>query len=520
MTHPHFRPLVVALLFAWVSIVIFAFFSLLSEKIVREERQFDEYINSVVSELKNKLDTNEAVLAGFSAFLQAVDRSDEQATMRYAASTTAAYPHIYMMEVARRLPIAEQRQFEAIMQKEWRHDFALKSFSEITQQPSADVTPTPDTWPILFMYPALPEAKAIYGLRLETVSYLAHTLAISHGKARPVASQVFELYEGGSAYILLQEVTRRSQGSSGGVLDFYGNTMAAMLVIKGQSLAPSGLDMENHKHIHISAKIANTTNPGALLFERATEKAFIGDTFFLPSYRRDINIDSTTQPIILHFEQQLMWRQLLSQAFVTKVLLLLLALIVIPWVIMRHYKTLGQLALEHEKTAYLATYDQLTDLPNRFLFADRFTQAFHNWKRNGSKFAFLIVDLDHFKEINDTHGHEVGDQVLIAAARRMKEQLRSCDTIARYGGDEFAALLLGVVNADEVGRAAEKLLDAVSQPITTTAGPLQVSCSIGIAICPTHGETLEELRRAADQAMYESKKDGRNAASLFSKDLV
>lgn len=520
MPHSNFRPLVIALLFAWIGIVFFAFFGLISEKIVTKERDFDEYINSVVIELKNKLDTNEAVLAGFSAFLQAVDRSDEQATTRYAASAIAAYPHVYMMEVARKLPTAEQRQYVATMQKEWRKDFALKSFAEITQQPSGDVLPSPDTWPILFMYPALPEAKAVYGLRLETVSYLSHTLAISHGKTRPVASQVFNLYEGGNAYILLQEVTRDSRSSSAAVLDFFGNTMAVMLVIKGQSLAPSVSDKDSHKNINISARIANTAKPDVMLFERATKKAFIADTLLLPSYNRDINVNSSTQPITLHFEYQLLWHQILSQAFLTKLLLLLFALIVIPWLIIRHYKTLGQLALEHERTAYLATYDQLTDLPNRFLFADRFTQAFHNWKRNGSKFALLIIDLDHFKEINDNHGHEVGDQVLVAAAKRMKEQLRSCDTVARYGGDEFAALLLGVLNVDEVGKVGEKLLDAVSQPITTTAGPIRISCSIGISICPTHGETLETLSRAADQAMYESKNNGRNAASLYSKQLA
>jgi len=510
-----FRSVLVALLIAWVSMVAYALSGLMSEKVSSEDRHFAEDIDSIVGELKNKLDTNEAVLAGFAAFLQAVDRSDVEATARYASLAIAAYPHIYMMEVARKVPLAEQDHLENTLRKEWRPDFALKDFRSITHRPAVDAPKRAFTWPILFMYPALPEAAEIHGVRLETVDYLGLSLASAEGKAKPVASPVFNLYEGGNAYILLQEAIRNPVRASGTDLNFFGNTMAAMLLIKGQSLVPSRLDSAGHKYIHVSAWMDSAAGLGDPLFDHQAHEASLLDKLLLPSFERRLTVNNASQPIALQFERQLLWRDLLTENVPAKALLLLLAFFVVPWLIVRHYRTLNSLALEHERVAYLATHDQLTDLPNRFLLADRFTQAFHNWERNAGAFAILILDLDHFKEINDTCGHEVGDQVLVAAARRMTAELRSCDTVARYGGDEFAVLLVTDASIEKVSKVGEKLLEAMSDPVATSAGQMNVSCSIGIAVCPTHGKTLDELKRAADKAMYRAKSDGRNRVSVY-----
>ena len=511
-----FRPVLPALLIAWTSLVAYALFALIRETVSEEKSHFTEYAASVADEINHKLDSNEAVLAGFAAFLQAVDRSDVEATTRYAALTTAAYPHIYMLEVARKVSRAEQHQFENVLQQKWRPDFALKDFSSITGRPANGVPISSFTWPILFMYPALPEAREIYGLRLETVDYLAHSLALAYGKAKPVASPVFSLYEGGNAYILLQEAVRSPGSASGTDLNFFGNTMVAMLIIKGQSLAPGGLHSADHDFTDIAAHMDTPTGLGLPLFARAASEAPLLDRLLLPKLTHSLTSRNRSQPITLQFERQLRLSVLLTPSFLVEMLLLIAAIIVAPWLTLRHNRTLKQLELEHKRTAYLATHDPLTNLPNRFLFSDRFTQAFHGFKRNGNALAVLIIDLDHFKEINDNHGHEIGDQVLVASAKRMKAELRSCDTVARYGGDEFAVLLDSVLNAEEAQMVGNKLRDVLSKPISTPAGEMKVTCSIGIAICPTHGETLDELCRDADEAMYRTKKSGRNGVSVFS----
>ena len=193
--------------------------------------------------------------------------------------------------------------------------------------------------------------------------------------------------------------------------------------------------------------------------------------------------------------------------------LLFCCLILVPWLTQRHYKRICETEVAHEKSAYLATHDLLTGLPNRFLFHDRLDQAALNWERNGCHFAVMQIDLDHFKEINDSFGHETGDQVLCEAAKRMSQELRSFDTVARYGGDEFIVLLTNIIDLEDARLVGEKIRSAVSRPIITSAGELSISCSIGIAICPSHGKDPDSLRRQADAAMYEAKQSGRNAVA-------
>jgi diguanylate cyclase (GGDEF)-like protein len=184
------------------------------------------------------------------------------------------------------------------------------------------------------------------------------------------------------------------------------------------------------------------------------------------------------------------------------------------WLIIRHSLDLDDTVLAHQKMVHLATHDLLTSLPNRTLFADRFDQAIHHWQRSGNQFALLLIDLDFFKEINDRYGHEIGDHVLIACANRMSSQLRACDTVARYGGDEFVILLDNLLNFEDAQGVGEKILAAISEPIESPVGSLSLSCSIGVAICPIHGTSLDVLRKAADQAMYRAKEQGRNALAI------
>ena len=519
MTRPRFRPTLLALLTAWLGVIGFVTHMLMLAEISRWENHFDEDVRLMVGDVKQKLDTNEAVLAGFSAFLQAVDRSDTDSAMKYAASAAAAYPHIYMLEVARRVPLSDELELQASLRKTWRPDFSIKDFSQITGKAFQDDGQKNATWPILFMYPALPEAQAIYGVRLETVDYLSRTMALAQRNIKPVVSPVFSMYEGNGAYILLQEVNR-SAGKSGSELNFFGDTMMAMLLIKTEALIPARSKEGDHREIGFSATLVAPGHSQSLLFEQKLLDAGELDQLLLPRITRQLRLENAAQPIQMTFERQLLWRDLLNAEKLLILLLLGTALLVVPWVTVRHYLHLDQAEIEQERSAYLATHDLLTDLPNRFLFTDRFEHAFRQWQRSGNAFALLLADVDHFKEINDRYGHDVGDQVLIACARRMADELRACDTVARHGGDEFVILLANILNATDAENVARKLLAVIATPIETTAGTLNVSCSFGIAICPTHGISLDALRKLADHAMYQSKKDGRNTVSVCSGEIA
>ena len=170
-----------------------------------------------------------------------------------------------------------------------------------------------------------------------------------------------------------------------------------------------------------------------------------------------------------------------------------------------------------EKIRYLAHYDGLTSLPNRFLFKEYLDLALRSARRYGNKFAVLFLDLDKFKEINDTLGHDAGDIVLCEIATRLRNCLRHTDKIARMGGDEFYVLIEELDDSRYVAHIAQKLLEAASRPIDVGGKECRLSVSIGIAIYPDDGNDGGTLLKNADKAMYRAKDLGKNGFQIFSK---
>jgi diguanylate cyclase (GGDEF)-like protein/PAS domain S-box-containing protein len=163
-----------------------------------------------------------------------------------------------------------------------------------------------------------------------------------------------------------------------------------------------------------------------------------------------------------------------------------------------------------EQLAYMATHDPLTGLPNRMLFNDRLTVALAQAQRNWQKLAVMLLDLDHFKDVNDTLGHSVGDKLLQAVGERLTSLLRKSDTIARVGDDEFMLILPGIVREYHADNVAHKILAAVRRPFVFDGHELDITASIGIALYPEDGEGADTLVKRADIAMYRAKGQGRD----------
>jgi diguanylate cyclase (GGDEF)-like protein len=168
-----------------------------------------------------------------------------------------------------------------------------------------------------------------------------------------------------------------------------------------------------------------------------------------------------------------------------------------------------------QQIRHLAYHDSLTDLPNRYLFEDRLNLALKYAKRNQRQLGVLFIDLDGFKAVNDTYGHDIGDMLLKAVSARIASLLRVSDTLSRVGGDEFIVLLPEIADSDDGLHVAGKLLDALAEPFDIAEQSLLVSASIGLAMFPEHGEDDQTLLKKADIAMYEAKKDGKNAVRVF-----
>jgi len=168
-----------------------------------------------------------------------------------------------------------------------------------------------------------------------------------------------------------------------------------------------------------------------------------------------------------------------------------------------------------DELAFLAHHDPLTKLPNRLLLRDRFEQSVAAASRNSTRVAMMFLDLDNFKEVNDSLGHDIGDQLLINVVQRLQSTLRQVDTISREGGDEFVVLITDVNSISDVGRVAQTILDAMTHPFEIENHTLHTSFSIGISIYPNDGDNFETVRKNADTALYRAKDSGRRNYRFF-----
>ena len=176
-----------------------------------------------------------------------------------------------------------------------------------------------------------------------------------------------------------------------------------------------------------------------------------------------------------------------------------------------------ELKVQKETLHYHAHHDSLTNLPNRFLFDDRLSQMINQAQRDSTKLAVLFIDLDHFKGINDSMGHKVGDELLVEVAKRLKNEIRKTDSLARLGGDEFSLVLNQIANNDVVVEMTQSLIRVMNEPIELYEQSFYVTLSVGVAIYPEDGQTPDELLKNADAAMYQAKDDGRNTYQFYTQ---
>ena len=185
------------------------------------------------------------------------------------------------------------------------------------------------------------------------------------------------------------------------------------------------------------------------------------------------------------------------------------------------FSDLSLIKASEQKAEFLAHYDPLTQLPNRRLLSTRLQHSINVARREGSAIALLMLDLDRFKNVNDSFGHQVGDELLQQVAERLTRRLRGADTLARLGGDEFALQLEGLAHPEDAARFAVEIIAALDQPWRLYNGAeVRMGASVGISLFPDHSQTAEELLQHADAALYRAKLEGRGSFQYFSAELT
>jgi diguanylate cyclase (GGDEF)-like protein len=196
----------------------------------------------------------------------------------------------------------------------------------------------------------------------------------------------------------------------------------------------------------------------------------------------------------------------------TAIVLLVLVVGYVRWVA-------RDLARSQEQAQSLLGRDPLSGLPNRLLFAERLDEELNRVGRTGGGLGVIFLDLDRFKDVNDTYGHQAGDELIKLAARRLEDLLRTTDTLSRFGGDEFAIIQTALRSRQDAEVLARRILDSLTHPFEINGTPVTVGASIGIALAPDNGTNREDLMRLADTALYQAKSEGRNRYCFFARQM-
>jgi diguanylate cyclase (GGDEF)-like protein len=317
----------------------------------------------------------------------------------------------------------------------------------------------------------------------------------------PVVTKPFELVEGQIAYVIHRPIKDKDiDGKRHDIDDRY-----VMLVILAKSLFNTSLaPFQDYGVTLFNKGIAKNPNE-EVLFKQALPPCNIVRSLLFPKLTLTVPLESKTQPFILSVERQLGWRainwSLLGVLFVAGLITFYL---LIHYAKFYHLTQISRIQ-EANHFFYMANHDSLTGLANRNLLMDRLGHALKQAKRTESKLAVLFLDLDNFKQVNDKFGHEIGDKVLIKVAERLRDCIRSGDTLARRSGDEFVIVLENITAQDNAEQVIEKIQSAFAQHFDIEGIDIQISLSIGLASYPDEAADATELLSLADKRMYEKK---------------
>ncbi|MEL1134504.1 GGDEF domain-containing protein [Desulfitobacterium sp. THU1] len=202
--------------------------------------------------------------------------------------------------------------------------------------------------------------------------------------------------------------------------------------------------------------------------------------------------------------------------YILRIGFLVIALVAAYYINRLYVDKLKENAYYTKRIHELAYHDYLTDLPNRVLFSDRLNQAILSAKRTNENFAVIFLDLDDFKKVNDTLGHDQGDLLLKEIANKLTETLREEDTVSRYGGDEFLVLAQNI-SAEAIEELPRRIIESLERPFDLEGQSIYITASLGVSVYPVDGETVDQLIKSADIAMYKAKKNGKSQYVILSQ---
>lgn len=497
------EPLYVALTLAWLLLSVLMIGVALQGAVGRVDEEFRNQAESDIETLRDRLRTNEGLLAGFVAFLDTVDAPANSQLAAFSARLLQDNPHIFMLEVVDKVTASSRAAFEARLSAQVGGAVRIGRFDYDGERTWEAAAEKPLYYPVSFIWPDSPGSRPVLGLDLDSVPHLRETLQRADRSDLPVSSPPFVLVEGPLAYVMM----RRAGPVRPDPVDARAQRRPeryALMVVKAESLLPAHVD-EAVSYTLRAIGNRGLLDPPLYAVPAAVEAVPLERRLFEESVVDTVDF-STSQPVRLTLRRQLRFADIGLGRVALAGLVSAMALLGLVVFIERH-RTQARIADEdHLRARYGALHDPLTGLPNRRLLYDRIEQALAQWRRSGEGFALFFLDLDRFKDINDSHGHEAGDLVLQTVAQRLGSSMRATDTVSRISGDEFVILLPGMTERGTLEVVAGTILQVIAQPVALRDGvAVEVRASLGISMCPDDGNEPDALIRAADRAMYRIK---------------
>jgi diguanylate cyclase (GGDEF)-like protein len=453
---------------------------------------------------------NEAVLEGFSAFLGAIEYADRDSASRYAQQILVRYPHVYGLEVALKVKRKDLRRFIARQRQSWFPEFKVKEFNERANRALPSAANRPVYHPIIFVEPRRPDTQQRIGIDLSSEPFLNDALQQAIKSRSSVATVPFKLVDGPKGYILFRPIPNPTKGAVAkrkeavALLEVNAEAIEKAVAPLVQNLdfrlrhANSSGDEAKDLMIHIPAPLPN----------RLEAKYF-------PQLTAERKLKNRGQPFVLTVHKQLLWSDLDLPLVITTGCTSFLSLALILFFLAAYFRREEERERSAERLLHMATHDALTGLPNRILLADRFSQACSRAQRRSTPFSVMFIDLNGFKQVNDTYGHEMGDELLKSVGELLKECIREADTLSRISGDEFV-ILLEDTSRENAGKVARKIQARLKVPLSIRDVKLNVGLSLGIAVYPEDGITMNDLLKIADERMYEAKEQSKQLNKMES----
>jgi diguanylate cyclase (GGDEF)-like protein len=490
----------------WLLLVAVVMSGIIAFDLQRAEKVFLDNVNALYRQVGERLRINESVLEGFAAMVSATTDLDRRRIRVYAKQMLNQYPHIYMFQIVEKVPRNDVESFVENYRRSVHPAFEIKAFSYESDRQWKPAEEKPVYLPIIFMEPFPAGSRRVLGLDLSANESLVRALHRSESGNQAAISIPFRTVEGDLAYLINRPVPKPQLPDGTTISDQYFKHRFVVLVIRTETLLErKALATPGMRLLLYHPEFEKTDSAGHLFFQEGPVVGRLESSLF-PHFSLSRVMENASQPFELVVDQQLGW-PVLSWGKLGLTLLVGMISFAVVMVYARFYHRNEVKRMEMaDRLFYLANHDALTGLANRNLLNDRLDHAIVQTNRQHRQLAVLFLDLDAFKAVNDTYGHDAGDNILRNVAERLRACVRAGDTIARLGGDEFVLILENIFLQEDVGRVIEKIKNGFEQSFSLNSHSVKLGVSVGMAMYPRDGNDLETLLSYADLSMYEDKR--------------